>query len=113
MASSKAYYRMTLGTHNSLCQNFLQSHWIPCDPAITNPTDTTEIVTYVEGGETTHLSLEDNPDVHAMSLILAGTTLCAACQTTLSSRGITSVDTMYTAGLKLAATLPTLRPSRF
>lgn len=112
MTSSKAYYRMTLGTHNSLCQNFLQSHWVPCDPSATI-TDDTEIVTYLEGGETTHLSLEDNPDVHAMSLILAGTTLCAACQTALASRGITSVDTMYTAGLKLAAILPTLKPTRF
>jgi hypothetical protein len=112
MITSKIYYRMSLGTHNSLCQNFSQSHCLPCDPSAAI-TDDTEIVTYIEGREDTHFALEDNPAVHVMSLILAGTTLCSACQAALNGRGITSTDTMYTAGTKLAAILPTLRPSRF
>ena len=109
----KAYYRMTLGTHNSLCHTFLQSHWLPCDPAVTAPDDSTEIVTYVEGRETTHLSLEDNPAVHVMSSLIFGSPLCSACCSALSGRGIQTGDAMYVAGQKLSAILSTLRPTRF
>jgi hypothetical protein len=110
---SKAYYRMSLGTHNSLCQNFSQSHWVPCDAAISTPTDSTEIFTYVEGSEGTHLSLGDNPAVHAVSLLILGTPLCSECVAALSSYGITAQDTAWTCGKKLGAVHPGLKPSRF
>jgi hypothetical protein len=91
----------------------MQSHWLPCDPTITTPTDTTEVFTYVEGPEGTHFSLTDNPAVHVVSLLILGTPLCSSCVAALSAYGIVAGDTAWTCGKKLGAVHPGLRPSRF
>jgi hypothetical protein len=113
MISSKLYYRSTLGAHNAQCQNFMQSHWIPCDPTTVVVDDSTEIVCQIEGSESLHLSLESDPNCHTMSLLVSGTTLCPGCVTALSAYQITSSDNMWSAGKKLAAIHIELRPTRF
>jgi hypothetical protein len=113
MISSKLYYRSTLGAHNAQCQNFMQSHWIPCDPTTVVVDDSTEIVCQIEGAESLHLALEQNPNFHTMSLLVAGTPLCSACVTALSGYGITAQDNAWTCGKKLAAIHIELRPTRF
>ena len=108
---SKIYYRMSVAEHNSQCQNFVSSHWIPCSPTDTI-LDSTEICVSVEASEDSHLSLENNPAVHTMSLLISGNPLCADCVAALSSYGVTSTDNMYAASKKLSAVSPGLRATR-
>ncbi len=113
MITTKLYYRTTYSQWQLQTGNFMQSHFIPCDPTVTTFVNSTPIVVQIEASEGTHLSLEGDPNFHTMSLLIAGTPLCSACVAALSARGITSTDTMWTAGKKLAAIHPGLKPSRF
>jgi hypothetical protein len=113
MITTKLFYRTTYGDHQAHYQNFRQSHFIPCDPTVTAFVNSTPIVIQVEADERTHLALESNPAFHTMSLLVSGSTMCPACVTELSAYGITATDTMWTAGKKLAAVNPELKPTRF
>lgn len=113
MILSKLYYRCMLGDHDAQAATFSASHWVPCDPSVTTPDDSTEIVCQIEGSEALHLSLEQNQNFHTMSLLVSGSTLCQACVSALSSYGITAQDTAWTCGKKLGAIHPGLKPSRF
>jgi hypothetical protein len=109
---SKIYYRTTLGAHNAQCQNFVGSHWIPCSPTATI-SDSTEILVQIEASEGAHDSLSSDPGFHTLSLLVAGTPLCSACVSALSSYGIVAGDSMYVAARKLSAISPGLKPTRF
>lgn len=111
--TSKLFYRTTVADHNSQASNFKQSHYIPCDATVTNFVDSTPIVVQIEASEGTHLALESNEAFHTMSLLVSGSTLCSLCVTALAAYGITAADNMWTAGKKLAAIHPELRPARF
>lgn len=113
MINSKLFYRTTYADHQTQVANFKQSHFIACDPTVTTFVDSTPIVVQIEADEGTHLALEANAAFHTMSLLVAGTTLCAACVAALSAYGITAADNMWTCGKKLAAIHPELRPTRF
>jgi hypothetical protein len=113
MITSKLFYRTTFGQHQANCQNFKQSHFMPCDPTVTTFVDATPIVTQIEADEGTHLALQANTAFHTMALLVAGTTLCAACVTALGAYNITATDNMWTAAKKLALVHPELRPTRF
>ena len=73
MILSKLYYRCMLGDHDAQPATFSASHWVPCDPSVTTPDDSTEIVCQIEGSEALHLSLEQNQNFHTMSLLVSGT----------------------------------------
>jgi hypothetical protein len=111
--TSKLFYRTTYADHQAQAANFKQSHFIPCDPTVTTFLPATPIVVHVEADEGTHLALENNPAFHTMALLVSGSTLCALCVTALAAYGVTTGDTMWAAGKKLAAIHPELRPSRF
>jgi hypothetical protein len=113
MITSKLFYRCTYADHQTQAANFKQSHFVPCDPTVTTFVDSTPIVVQVEASEGTHLSLENDPAWHTMALLVAGSTLCAACVTALAAYGIVSTDTMWLASKKLAAVHPELRATRF
>jgi hypothetical protein len=113
MITSKLFYRTTYADHQAQAANFKQSHFIPCDPSVTAFVDSTPIVAQIEGSEGTHLNLEQNPNFHTMALLVAGSTLCAACVTALGAYGIVAADTMWLASKKLAAVHPELRATRF
>ena len=91
---------------------FSASHWVPCDPSVTTPDDSTEIVCQIEGSEALHLSLEQNQNFHTMSLLVSGTQLCSACVSALSGYGVVTGDTAWTCGKKLAAIHPELGDRR-
>jgi hypothetical protein len=113
MITSKLFYRTTFGDHQAQAANFKQSHFIPCNPTVTAFISTTPIVTQIEADEGTHLALQANAAFHTMALLVAGSTICALCVTALSAYGLTAADNMWTAGKKLAAIHPELRPTRF
>lgn len=111
--NGKLFYRTTYGAFQAQSGNFKQSHFIPCNPAVTAFVGTTPIVVHIEAGEGTHLALQTNPAFHTMALLVAGSKLCAACVAALGGYGIKADDTMWSAGKKLAANHPELKPSRF
>lgn len=113
MLNSKLFYRTTFGDHEAQAANFKQSHWIPSDPSVTTVVPTTEIVVQIEADEGTHLALESHPNFHAMSLLVSGSTLCAACVAALAAYGITAADNMWNCGKKLGQIHPGMKPSRF
>jgi hypothetical protein len=113
MIATKLFYRTTYGDHEANCQGFRQSHFIPCDPTVTTFVNSTPIVAQIEADESTHRALESNAAFHTMSLLVSGSTMCPACVIALSAYGITSTDNMWTAGKKLSAVHPELKPTRF
>lgn len=110
--TGKAYYRMLYQDYKLHLDKFKQSHWMPCVEA-GELTDDTEIVVYVEADEGAHLALESDSNLHAMSSITAGSTMCSDCVTALQHHGVTAEDNMYKAARKLAQSNPALRPARF
>jgi hypothetical protein len=113
MITSKLFYRTTYGDHQAEAANFRQSHFIPCDPTVTTFVASTPIIVQIEASEGTHLSLEGNAAFHTMSLLVSGSTMCAACVTALSAYGVTATDNMWTAAKRLSAIHPELRATRF
>lgn len=92
---------------------FLEAHGSPEDPMLGAIVGGTPMVYQIVADESVLQSLEDDPAWHAMSLIGAGSSLCADCVAGLAKHGVIRGDTMFKAARKLGAHNQLLKPARF
>jgi hypothetical protein len=109
----RQFFRVKQADFMARHREFLESHGSPEDPMLETIVDSTPMVYQIIADESVLQSLDDDPAWHAMSLISAGSTLCADCVTGLAKHGVTTGDNMFVAARRLGNHNPLLRPARF
>jgi hypothetical protein len=106
--TGRAYYLTTLGEWNRHAGRFANSHWVAADPS-SALTDASDILVLVEGDESVHLALEQDPAFEPLPHPLSNRPVSDRVAAKLAAHGVAPGSTTFDLAEVVAHAYPLLR----